>query len=187
MDKSEILERLISDGERLTHTISYVPSGQSGIRPFSVYTTSEREKYQDWQSATQRFIKTYFPSDYDDMEKTTKKLSPDNHQKIMGILRAIKLLPEEPKESMKDKQPSTNITINNTQKVVLNLFTESIKDEITGNDYKALKEILKNYEREPEQTKSKLTEKLKSFGNDVLTNIVANIMTNPNIYSGLFQ
>lgn len=184
MDKLEILDSLINDGEKLTKTISFVPARPGVIRTFSVYTTSEIEKYQDWQSATQRFIKTYFPSDYDDMKETTKNLSPKNHQKTMGILRAIKLLPEEPKESLKDKQPSTNITINNTQKVVLNLFTESIKDEITGNDYKALKEILKNYEREPEKTKLKLIEKLKSFGNDVLTNIIANIMTNPNIYSG---
>lgn len=184
MDKSEILDNLISDGERLTETIRFVPVGPGVIRTYSVYTTSEREKYQDWQSATQRFIKTYFPSDYDDMKDSTKQLNPDNHQKIMGILRAIRLLPEEPKESITDKQPSTSITIYNTQKVVLNILSESIKDEITGNDYKALKEILKNYERDPEQTKLKLTEKLKSFGNDVLTNIVANIMTNPSIYSG---
>ena len=186
MDKLDILDSLISDGEKLTQTIRYVPAAPNVIRTFSVYTTSEKEKYQDWQSKSQRFIKTYFPSDNEDMKEATKILSPDNHQKIMGILRAIKLLPEEPQERTKDKQSSTSITINNTQKVVLNLFTESIKDEITGNDYKALKEILKNYDREPEQTKLKLTEKLKSFGSDVLTNIVANIMTNPNIYSGLF-
>ena len=103
----------------------------------------------------------------------------------MGILRAIKLLPEEPEPTIKENR-STNITINNTQKVVVNLFTEAIKDEITGKDYKALKEILKNYEREPEKTKSKLFDKLKGLGSDVLTNIVANIMTNPNVYGGIF-
>ncbi|GAO28330.1 hypothetical protein JCM15548_1413 [Geofilum rubicundum JCM 15548] len=80
----------------------------------------------------------------------------------------------------------TNIVINNTQKVVLNLFTEAIKDEISGKDYKELKEILKNYEKEPDKAKTKLIEKLKGFGSDILTNIVANIMTNPNFYSGLF-
>ncbi len=185
MTKTEILDNLISEGEQLTQTISFVPSSPGIIRTFSVYTTSKKEKYQNWQSACQRFIKTYFPSDLEDIKDATKKLSPSNHQKIMGILRAIKLLPEEPEPTIKENR-STNITINNTQKVVVNLFTEAIKDEITGKDYKALKEILKNYEREPEKTKSKLFDKLKGLGSDVLTNIVANIMTNPNVYGGIF-
>jgi hypothetical protein len=186
IDKNEILDNLISEGKRLTPTIYFVPAGPGVIRTFSVYSTTEKEKYQDWQSATQRFIKTYFPSDLGDMKEATKKINHSNHQKIMGILRAIKLMPEEPKANDKEGQGNTNITINNTQKVVLNLFTEAIKDEVTGKDYKILKDILKHYEREPEKTKSKLIDKLKSLGNDVLTNIIVNIMTNPNIYGGFF-
>ncbi|WP_062122167.1 hypothetical protein [Geofilum rubicundum] len=186
MDKTELLNNLISEGERLTSTIQFVPSPPNIIRMYSVYHTTEGEKYQDWLSTTQRFIKTYFPSDLPEVKGATQKLSPDNHQTIIGILRAIKLLPDEPKMSEINNPTGTNIVINNTQKVVLNLFTEAIKDEISGKDYKELKEILKNYEKEPDKAKTKLIEKLKGFGSDILTNIVANIMTNPNFYSGLF-
>ncbi|MFC7445615.1 hypothetical protein [Mesoflavibacter profundi] len=185
MEKNKLLDDLISQGEKLTNTISYVPPGSGVIRTYSVYRTSEKVEYQNWQSSSQRFIKTYFPSDLEDFKENTKKLSPDNHQKMMGILRAIKLMPEEPVKESGKSSGNTNITINNTQQIVLNLFTEAVRDEITGKEYKELKEILKNYEREPEKTTSKIKERLKKMGGDVLTNIITNILTNPNIYGGL--
>lgn len=185
MDKYELLDNLIEQGENLTQTISYVPPRTGVIRTFSVYRTNEKEKYQMWQSSAQRFIKTYFPSDLEDFKANIKNLSPENHQKIMGVLRAIKLMPEEPKKVSAQNSGGTNITINNTQQLVLNLFTEAIRDEITGKEYKELKEILKNYEREPEKTSSKIKERLKKLGGDVLTNIITNILTNPNVYGGL--
>ncbi len=185
MDKTKLLDDLISQGEKLTNTISYVQPGSGVIRTFSVYRTSEKAEYQNWQSSSQRFVKTYFPSDLEDFKESTKKLTPDNHQKMMGILRAIKLMPEEPEKTDGKNSGNTNITINNTQQIVLNLFTEAVKDEITGKEYKELKGILKNYEREPEKTTSKIKEKLKKMGGDVLTNIITNILTNPNIYGGL--
>jgi len=145
MNTEKLLDDLIQQGEKLTNTISYVPSGNGVIRTFSVYRTSEKAEYQNWQSSVQRFIKTYFPSDLEDFKPNTKKLNPDNHQKMMGILRAIKLMPAEPKKIEEQKTGNTNITINNTQQLVLNIFTEAIKDEITGKEYKELKEILKNF------------------------------------------
>ena len=186
----EILENLIAEGETLTQTISYVPAGHNVIRTYSVYTTADQEKYQNWQSSILRFVKTYHSSDLEEVKEVLKKLSPENHRKIMGILKAIKLLPNEPEKPNETKGSTNNININNTQSVsqqlTLNIFLDSIKDEITGNDFKALKEIMKAYEKEPEETKSKVIEKIKGFGGDVLSNIVANILTNPTIYSGLF-
>jgi hypothetical protein len=186
MSNTEFLNSLITEGERLTSTVKYVPAPDGVIRLYSVYRSTENEKYQDWLARTQRFIKTSFPSELNELKALLKEISPQDHQKILGILRAIKSLPEEPKKSEKQNKESTNITINNTQTIVLNLFKEAIKDEISGKEYKELKEILKNIEKEPEKTKSRIIEKLKSFGNDVLSNVVANIITNPNIYTGLF-
>lgn len=186
----EILENLIAEGETLTQTISYVPAGHNVIRTYSVYTTSDQEKYQNWQSSVLRFVKTYHSSDLEEVKEVSKKLSPENHRKIMGILKAIKLLPNEPEKPNETKGSTNNINITNTQSVsqqlTLNIFLDSIKDEITGKDFKALKEIMKDYEKEPEERKSKVIEKIKGFGGDVLSNIVANILTNPTIYSGLF-
>ncbi len=186
MEKTEILDDLISQGEKLTQTISYVPPRSGSFRTFKVFNTTSKEEYQNWESASQRFIKTYFPSDLEDFKVVTEKLSPENHQKMMGILRAIKLMPEEPKNNKSAGSGNTSITINNTQQVVLNVFVEAIKDEITGKDYKILKDIIKDYEKEPEKTTSKIKEKLKSLGGDVLSSVISNILTNPNIYTGLF-
>ncbi|WP_163399287.1 hypothetical protein [Flavobacterium fluviatile] len=185
----EILDNLIAEGETFTQTISFVPAGHNVIRTYSVYTTPDKEKYQNWQSSVLRFVKTYHSSDLEEVKEVSKKLSPENHRKMMGILKAIKLLPNEPEKSNETKG-SNNINITNTQSVsqqlTLNIFLDSIKDEITGKDFKTLKEIMKDYEKEPEKTKSKIIEKIKGFGGDVLSNIVANILTNPTIYSGLF-
>lgn len=186
----EILDNLIAEGETLTHTISYVPAGHNVIRAYSVYTASDLEKYQNWQSSVLRFVKTYHSSDLEEVKDVSKKLSPENHRKIMGILKAIKLLPNEPEKITERKSSTNNINITNTQSVsqqmTLNIFLDAIKDEITGKDFKALKEIMTDYEKEPEQTKNKVIEKVKGFGGDVLSNIVANILTNPAIYGGLF-
>lgn len=188
---SEILDEFITEGERLTPTITYVPAGPNVIRTYSVYKTSERENYQNWQSSAQRFIKTYHPSDLEEIKEAVKKLSPDNHRKILSILRAIKLLPIEPEKNVNNKNGWTNnIHIannqNNTQQLTLTLFLDAINDELTGKDFKAIKEIMQDYEAEPEKTKTILIEKIKGFGGDVLSNIVANILTNPTIYNGLF-
>lgn len=183
----EILDTLINTGENLTSTISYVPPGRNVIRTFSVFKTNEPVQYQNWQSSAQRFIKTNFPSDLEEIKEASKKISPENHRKILGILSAIKLLPFEPETLRKYPNPTNNINIttnqNNSQQVTLNVFLDAVKDEITGKEMKALKEILKEYELDPQKNKSKLTNKIKSFGSDVLTNILANIITSPSVYS----
>lgn len=187
MDKIDILDNLFTEGDSLTSTISYVPAPNGVWRTYSVYKTSQQEKYQNWLSSVQRFVKSYYSSDLDDLKEASKKLSPENHRKILGLLGAIKLLPEEPFQNTKD--PATSITINNTQNnvqsVVINLIIESVRDEITGKELKELKELLKEFETEPQKTKPKLIDKIKSFGTDVLSNMIANILTNPSIYSGL--
>lgn len=186
----EILDNLILEGENLTSTISYVPAPSNVIRTYSVYKTLENERYQNWLSSVQRFIKTNHSSDLEEIREVAKKLSLDNHRKTLGILRAIKLIPTEPIKTSHDTNPTNNIQItntqNNTQKVTVNLFLEAIKDELTGRDFKEVREIMKDFETEPEKTKTKLIEKIKGFGGDILSNIIANIITNPTIYNGLF-
>ncbi|WP_300599135.1 hypothetical protein [Niabella sp.] len=186
----EILDQLILEGESLTATISFVPPPSNVMRTFSVYKTSKDEYYQNWLSSVRRFVKTHHSSDLEDVKEAAKKLSPDNHRKILGILRAIKILPTEPIET-NAKEPSSinNINItnnqNNTQQMTVSLFLEAIGDELTGKEFKEVKEILRGFKEEPVNTKTKLIEKIKGFGGDVLSNIIANILTNPTIYNGL--
>ena len=192
LEKLGLLENLIIDGDKLFSTISYLPSRDGVIRLYDVYRTNSPTEYQNWQSAVERFVKTYFPSELSEIKEATKKLTPTNHTKIVGILKAIKQFPDEPKKVEKSWKEtsitinnSQNNTQNNTQEIIFNIFVEAIQDELTVKEIKELKEILSAFDKEPETTKSRLIDKLKSFGGNVLSGIVANIITNPNIYSNL--
>lgn len=188
MDKLELLEKLILEGDRLASTISYVPPSNGIMRLYDVYKTSSHSEYLEWQSCVERFVKTYFPSELTEIKKASSKLAPGNHKKIVGVLKAIKLFPNEP-EKVKNPQKGTNITINNsqnnTQEIVFNIFAEAVKDELTGKELKELKEIILEFGKEPNKNKSKLLDTLKRFGGDTLSNILGNILTNPSIYTGL--
>ena len=74
---------------------------------------------------------------------------------------------------------NNNANINNNE-LVINLL-EAIKDELKGKEYNELVEIAKN-EQEPAKAKSKILEKIMSWGGDTASNIVANILTNPAIW-----
>lgn len=189
MKNSELLDSLILEGDELQQTIVYVPAAEGVWRRCPIYRATTAEKYQTWQSSVQRFIKSFYPSDLEEFKVATEKINPDSHINILGLLNAIKRLPEEPDSNFLKQKSATNITINNsqhnTQSIVFNLIIDAIKDEITGKELKELNELLKEYEKVPQKDKSKIIDKVKNFGTDVLSNIIANILTNPNIYSGL--
>lgn len=90
------------------------------------------------------------------------------------------------------KQAKLNVNVNQennqTQTTNVNLIlasvVDSIKDEITGSQLKELKTILES-DSEPEHKKKNFLNKLKSFGSDVASNILANMLTNPNVYTNI--
>ncbi len=86
-------------------------------------------------------------------------------------------------ENTKIETNGINISVNQSQNqsVQIHFIWESIKDELTGKQIKELEEIV-NENLPVENKKNKIVEKLKSFGGNVLTNMVANILTNPNIF-----
>lgn len=61
---------------------------------------------------------------------------------------------------------------------------EAVKDELTGKQRKELLEIAKNA-KDPEKARKSIFDKIKGFGEDVAANIVANIVTNPEVWQGL--
>ncbi len=87
-----------------------------------------------------------------------------------------------------NKKDSSTFNITNTltqsqqqeqsQQLVVEIFMEAIKDELTGKQQKEIKTILEE-EKDLVKAKPKLLDKLKGFGENVLSNIVANIITNP--------
>ena len=176
---NEILDDLISQGKELEKSI--IEKWNSGL--MIIYESERKQDYEDWLSSVKRLIKTKYPSELNDFEKINTGITPEIHIKILGLLSSLKRFPEEPVKDISNESKisiTNNQTQNNSQEISLNIFNEAIKDEITG---KQLKEILAGFKEDPEKTKSILLEKIKGFGSDVLSNIVANIVTNPSVYS----
>ena len=91
-----------------------------------------------------------------------------------------------PQASVKEANRGFHINITQTQdqktQISLNLLIVSIQEELTGGQLKEIQTIIDEKEVEPAQKKSKIIDTLKKFGGDVATNIIANILTNPNLY-----
>jgi len=74
-----------------------------------------------------------------------------------------------------------NLTQNQNQTVKINLLIGALEDELTVSQLREVNELMNTEEPKSEKRK-KLIDKLKSFGSDVASNILANILTNPNIW-----
>ena len=81
----------------------------------------------------------------------------------------------------KDNGVSINITQHQNQstKISISLIVEAIQDELKGSQLRELQEVISNKEMNNEEKKSKIVDKLKSFGSDIASNIIANLLTNP--------
>ena len=190
------LESLIQEGNEIFKTISYVKAPSGIIRMFDVYKVEDETRYQTWKSKSIRFLNVNFK---DDTESTAfveaansfdkSHYTPKYLKEMLGILISFKEIPNniKRKENVKQTPPSAvtvNINQSQTQNQEINLFIEAISDELTGKQYKELQSIAQE-ESNPDTLKQKIVEKLKSFGGDVLSNIVANIITNPSVWNSM--
>lgn len=70
---------------------------------------------------------------------------------------------------------STSVSIN------IDFIIEILKGELRSSEIDEVKEILES-DIEPKEKKKKFIDKIKSFGSDVASNILANLLTNPQVY-----
>lgn len=152
--------------------------------------------YAKWKEKCKRFLNLNYTDDkfIESFEKNCSIYdNSSTHNELIGMLEAFRDMPTIiQKTDDKNHKPETIVNVHQTQqqeqsqsqKIAINIFLESIKDELTGKQFKEIKAIVAE-EPKPEKAKSKVIEKLKSFGEDVLTNIVANVITNPSIWGGL--
>lgn len=148
--------------------------------------------YLKWKAKCKRYLNSNYPNDKFVAEFDNICNSHNghyHHNELMGILEAIKEIPSKiDSKTIPQKEIGTIININQTQiqsqEIEIHIFLEAIKDELTDEQFNEINAIVTN-ESEPEKAKSKVVEKLKSFGENVLSNIVANVITNPTIWGGL--
>ncbi len=120
---------------------------------------------------------------------STKEIAEDTISLIDLVIEEVQTIGL-PQPASKDV--SGDITINNTQNqtqsqeqnIVTEVFLDAIKDELNGKQRKELLAIAKEVNT-PEDTHKRFAEKLKEFGIDVSANIVANVLTNPSVWSSL--
>ena len=84
----------------------------------------------------------------------------------------------------KQQEKTIGQQININQSVNINFIIESLKEELNGKEIKELKEAY-NKGKTPEEKKNNVVDKLKKFGTDLASNVLASIITNPNIIGGL--
>ena len=81
-------------------------------------------------------------------------------------------------------KPGINLTVlqsqENKQTITLDLIVNELRKELTGSQLDEIQKILDN-EGQPEDKKNKTIEKLKQFGINTLSNVIAGILTNPSI------
>ena len=66
-------------------------------------------------------------------------------------------------------------------KILLKFF----EDELSDSQLKELRQVVDEEKGDLEKAKPKVIDKIKSFGENVASNILANIITNPAIWSCL--
>ena len=185
------LEDLINEGEKFQVKTTAPSMGyKNGFRVIYQPTSyiENGDEYTLWIEKSKRFISVNYPNDraLDDFINVSKETpSNQNILKMTGILKSLREIPTLCPAPSNDKNDMIlNITQNQTQNQhqQIDLVLDSIKDALTGSQFKEIKAIA-NEEKEPEKAKSKIINKLKGFGSDVLSNIVANLITNPTIWS----
>lgn len=193
MENISLVSLIEEQKARIPH-LEYVPS-PPGCIGFSCYCYEDSENYLKWLKTASRFIGINFPDDKDviEFEKVSREeVSPGQQQALLAILEALSCLPTVIQNKVDNQNEITvNTNINNSnnqsqnqeQSVAINLFLEAIKDDLTGKQLKELKEVLNENKEDEAKARKGIIEKLKSFGSDVASNIVANILTNPVIWN----
>lgn len=123
----------------------------------------------------------------------TKDVATDMTALIESVIDEIKTIGLPQTSQSKE---SKGIQINNTlsqsqsqeqsqqQEIVAKILLDAVKDELKGKQLKELLAIAEEI-KDPQEAHKSILEKLKEYGADVSASIVANILTNPNVWSTL--
>lgn len=188
------LERLIQEQkERIPKLRKIYPP--PGVIAFSYYRYESEEdaSYTKWLARTMRFLSIQFPGDkyIDDFERTSKEdLEPQQQQKLLAILEAFLEYPEvvektKPSKFTKGINIHNNISNINTQsqQQSIEILVKVLEDQFSVSQLKEILQVVEEEKGDLEKAKPKLIDKIKSFGENIASNILANIITNPAIWA----
>jgi hypothetical protein len=91
-----------------------------------------------------------------------------------------------PNQIYNGEKQGINLTVlqsqENKQTIKLDIIVNELRKELTGSQLDEIQQILDSKDK-PAEKKNKTVEKLKEFGINTLSNIIAGILTNPSIYA----
>lgn len=197
------LDTLIKEHELRINNLRYMPDPPQCFG-LAYYYYNDDNAYKLWLAKAKRYIGIYFSNDKSVTEFETiskNDITPGQQRSLLAILKALAVLPtvvpeyhdiQNNEKNSTEKEP-INVTINNSnsqtqnqeQSFAAELFLEAIRDDLTGRQIKELKGVVAEADNDLEKARPGIIKKLKSFGADVASNIVANLLTNPTIWSGL--
>ena len=196
------IDELLEEGKQFRTKFGHVPTTRSGgVIAVGHPTFNARSEYQIWKQKVIRYLSIKYPGDrcIQDFEKAAQDFethlpSLGYFDVLIGILESCKLFPDRVQqvEPYHKDSHTPNISIHNQlsqnqiqqQSIDITIVIEAIANELKGSQLKELREVAVK-EPDPVKAKSKILEKLKSFGGDVLSNVLANLITNPAIWSKL--
>lgn len=180
------LNELIQQGRVLKNSLQFHTGNY-----FDYYTHANNQAYESWLMLTKRYINTMYSGDkfVSEFELLSEERNPtpELFDKMLAILEAMKQLPEVVKGNIEKANPMVAITNtqnqSQNQNVFIEVFMEALHEELSGRQIKELKSVAEDDNLNEEEKKSTILDKIKDFGMDTLSNIVANVLTNPSIWT----
>ena len=182
---------LIKEGEEFRDSI--------GDSAHDIGKIQDSSKYHLWIERVVRYLGQNVPKDIS-IERFmlfSNQINPihcskSSFERLLNILRAVEELPDvviadDLVHRKKDDDKisiQTNVKQKQTQNQAqtVNVLETALKDSFAPFQLEELKEILKSNQPREDKRKS-LMEKLKSFGSDVASGVLANILSNPEVLS----
>jgi hypothetical protein len=167
--KRSPMSEIVENGKRVIYTpTDYIENG---------------DRFFEWVEKSKRYIAINYPDDiaYTNFENISKE--EPNKRNIYSLVAILKSLKEIPVKCSQHIQTTPGqIVINNQNNLNVNIIIDSMKEEIGRNGLEELKKI---QGKNSEEKKKNIINKLKTLGESTLSNIIANILTNPSIWSQL--
>lgn len=154
------------------------------------YYINEGQNFYNWIEKAKRFIQTNFPGDIalDRFIELSSQKNIDNAIicNLVAILVSLKDIPCACPKVNEKVAAHNYITINQSQEqsLKIDIFFDVLKDSLSNEQYDALKDIIQKSEN-INVAKPKIIDKLKSFGESVMSNIIAGLITNPSVWNNL--
>ena len=165
-DSTQIIELLLGQIQRLESTGNI-------LRPWEDSTNSIiRRVWDDPHYSIRDHIVPSFVGETIHEKRQYKEL-------LQGRIEQLKAL-----GNPKRKESSVGSQINISNVININLIVDVLKKELSKSQVDELKTAYSSGKDESEK-KRNVIQTLKQFGTDVASNILANILSNPSIFSGL--